>query len=151
MYKRQDYTCDHWVLDGKGSCAEWAAVGSNDYFLDTIGGASGILAQFEALRVENECPDVPASAEDGDDGNAADDADRHPGVVGEDGAQPQAERADGGSEGSWVGADGICTFQRLPSAGGGGGDGRAVLWRELDLDGTGTTLVKQVRLHTALV
>lgn len=49
-------------------CAEWAAVGSNDYFLDTIGGASGILAQFEALRVENECPDVPASAEDGDDG-----------------------------------------------------------------------------------
>jgi hypothetical protein len=84
------------------------------------------------------------AAEDGDDGNAADDADRHPDVVGEDGAQPQAERADGGSEGSWVSADGICTFQRLPSAGGGGGDGRAVLWRELDLDGRVAGTLEQV-------
>ena len=49
-------------------CAEWNAVGANDYFLDTIGGASGILAQFEDLRVALECPDVPASAEAGDDG-----------------------------------------------------------------------------------
>lgn len=43
-------------------------MGANDYFLDTIGGASGILAQFEDLRVALECPDVPASAEAGDDG-----------------------------------------------------------------------------------
>ena len=49
-------------------CAEWSAVGENDYFLDQIGGASGILSQFQDLRDALGCPAADAETESGSDG-----------------------------------------------------------------------------------